>query len=68
VLRHLFEPFFTTKTDIGTGVGLWMARELAIRCGGRLILGDYAAPFATAFHLELPLAELPLAQDNGTYS
>lgn len=62
VLRHLFEPFFTTKTDIGTGVGLWMARELAIRCGGRLILGEYAAPFATAFHLELPLAELPLAE------
>lgn len=56
VLSHLFEPFFTTKTDIGTGVGLWMARELAVRCGGRLVLSDYAAPFATAFHLELPLA------------
>lgn len=56
VLSHLFEPFFTTKTDIGTGVGLWMARELAIRCGGRLVLGNYAAPFATVFHLELPLA------------
>lgn len=56
VLSHLFEPFFTTKTDIGTGVGLWMARELAIRCGGRLVLSDYASPFATAFHLELPLA------------
>jgi len=56
VRNHLFEPFFTTKTDIGTGVGLWMARELAARCGGRLVLSDYVSPFATAFHLELPLA------------
>lgn len=25
---HLFEPFFTTKGDAGTGLGLWVSREI----------------------------------------
>lgn len=34
-VSHLFEPFFTTKTD-GTGLGLYIARELAQLNGGDL--------------------------------
>lgn len=27
-LRRIFEPFFTTKGDKGTGLGLWVSREI----------------------------------------
>ena len=27
-LQRLFEPFFTTKGDKGTGLGLWVSREI----------------------------------------
>ena len=35
--RHrIFEPFFTTKRDTGTGLGLWLTREIVLRHSGRI--------------------------------
>jgi PAS domain S-box-containing protein len=35
-LENIFEPFFTTKKDTGTGLGLWVSRELVHKHGGTL--------------------------------
>jgi two-component system sensor histidine kinase PilS (NtrC family) len=47
-LPHLFEPFFTTEAS-GTGLGLYIARELCEANGARL---EYvAAPAGTVFRI-----------------
>jgi PAS domain S-box-containing protein len=35
-LKEIFEPFFTTKKDTGTGLGLWVSRQLVEKNGGTL--------------------------------
>jgi PAS domain S-box-containing protein len=37
---HIFEPFFTTKEDVGTGLGLWVSKEIAERHGGNIQLSS----------------------------
>jgi signal transduction histidine kinase len=38
VAKQAFEPFFTTKGALGTGLGLWISREILERHSGRLLL------------------------------
>lgn len=35
-LAQIFEPFFTTKGDLGTGIGLWVAKQLVDARGGEI--------------------------------
>jgi signal transduction histidine kinase len=35
-LEQIFEPFYTTKRDAGTGLGLWVSKQIAERHGGTI--------------------------------
>lgn len=53
VQQQIFEPFFTTKgPKDGTGLGLYLARELALRCRGDLEL----LPSEKGAHFRLSLS------------
>ena len=43
-LPHLFEPFFTTKKDIGTGIGLWVCKQITEKYGGSIAVRSDARP------------------------
>ncbi len=67
---RIFEPFFTTKKEIGTGLGLWVTKEIIERHGGTITVsspdGNGSAQGAT-FVIDLPCnpdrePEPPLAQ------
>ncbi|HUO60538.1 MAG TPA: PAS domain S-box protein, partial [Candidatus Acidoferrales bacterium] len=34
--QHLFEPLFTTKNDVGTGLGLWVSKQIIEKHGGSI--------------------------------
>jgi PAS domain S-box-containing protein len=39
-LPRVFEPFFTTKGILGTGIGLWVAKQLITRRGGQITIAS----------------------------
>jgi signal transduction histidine kinase len=55
--EQIFEPFFTTKKDVGTGLGLWVTREIIDRHGGSIEVHSRngGGPSGTAFNILLPL-------------
>jgi PAS domain S-box-containing protein len=55
-MERIFEPFFTTKKDTGTGLGLWVSRELIEKCGGYLTVRSRVDGLrtGTVFSLFLP--------------
>jgi PAS domain S-box-containing protein len=57
---RIFEPFFTTKTDVGTGLGLWVTKEIVDRHGGHIEVRRGSAEDGVAngavFRITLPAA------------
>jgi len=61
---QIFEPFFTTKGAKGTGLGLWISREIVERHRGHLRVRSSrsARRAGTVFTLSLPCDDGPSAQ------
>jgi len=59
--KNLFQPFFTTKQDVGTGLGLWITRNIAEIHGGTIRVKSKTSPkeHGTAFSIFLPLDGKP---------
>jgi len=64
-VERIFEPFFTTKEDVGTGLGLWISKEIVNRHGGSIAVrphGENGESRGAAFTVTLPLnADVELA-------
>ncbi len=52
---RLFEPFFTTKGTTGTGLGLWLTRDILERAGGYIRCRNHYSPRGAVFSMWLPL-------------
>jgi PAS domain S-box-containing protein len=62
-LQHVFEPFFTTKGILGTGIGLWVAKQLISRRGGRITIASCITPknSGTTVTILIPFALPPFS-------
>lgn len=69
-LSRVFEPFFTTKGDLGTGIGLWVAKQIIDARGGQISISsttqqEKAAPPSPS---SFPLLFLPRSRLRGPKS
>lgn len=54
-LHRIFEPFFTTKKDVGTGLGLWVAKRIVEDHQGELLVDSRSSgETGTTFTVVLP--------------
>jgi signal transduction histidine kinase len=55
--KHLFQAFYTTKKDVGTGLGLWIARGIVEKHHGMIHVRSTAkeGSSGTAFSVFLPV-------------
>jgi len=54
--QRMFDAFFTTKNDVGTGLGLWVVKDLLEKFGGTIQVESSTEPpnHGTRFILFIP--------------
>ncbi len=65
---NLFQPFYTTKKDVGTGLGLWVSREIVEKHAGSIRVRSSVMPgrSGTVFTVFLPVgAAQPVTSVSG---
>jgi len=63
--RELFTPFFTTKKDVGTGLGLWITKDLVEKKGGNIRFRSRdQKPSGTVMSVFLPQSEAASGAEN----
>jgi PAS domain S-box-containing protein len=62
-LPHLFEPFFTTKGTVGTGLGLWVSKQIIDNHGGTIRVRSRTEGIrrGTVFSVIVPVEPVALA-------
>ncbi|HEY5382041.1 MAG TPA: ATP-binding protein [Acidobacteriaceae bacterium] len=65
-MKKIFEPFFTTKGTVGTGLGLWVCKQLIDKNGGSIQVrsNSEGARRGTTFSLLLPGDAAPPPEDD----
>jgi PAS domain S-box-containing protein len=60
--KRIFEPFFTTKQETGTGLGLWLTKNILEKHGGTIrVSSSSIGKTGTVFLLNLPLGDFQSA-------
>lgn len=56
-MDHIFQPFFTTKQEMGTGLGLWIVKEIVEKHGGEIhVSSNVGEKHGTSMTVFLPAA------------
>jgi signal transduction histidine kinase len=53
--KRIFSPFFTTKGTTGTGLGLWLTRDILEHQGGFIRCHNHQCPHGAVFTAWLPI-------------
>jgi len=54
-LRNIFEPFYTTKEAVGTGLGLWVSKQIVEKHGATIRVRSKVG-VGTVFSIAFPVA------------
>ncbi len=61
---RIFEPFFTTKEETGTGIGLWVTKELVEKNGGSICLRSGLADSGMRTRFEVCFPAVPQSPES----